>query len=219
MQITEVPQPVRIAVNVMRARLTVVGFNLAIIAFQLSVLPRLPGAIELPGMALPIHLESVTALLLGLGVSIIALVLFIGSCAFDKEGTCTHWSLLAGDLFMYLGLAQSVAGFFVSAATLFDPVTLGIPAQGAELATVRLAIVATGGLAWISAMYIGPVVSLLRSPFGLRITASLGVVYLLLVISLAHVSAQAVRLEVARGVLGADAAPTWLNELLQPLRW
>ena len=219
MQITEVPQPVRIAVNVMRARLTVVGFNLAIIAFQLSVLPRLPGATELPGMALPVHLESVTALLIGLGVSIIALVLFIGSCAFDQEGICTHWSLLAGDLLMYLGLAQSVAGFFVSAATLFDPATLNVPAQGAELATVRLAIVVTGGLAWVFAMYIGPVVSLLRSPFSLRATASLGVVYLLLVLSVAHVNAQVVRLEVARGVVDVDAAPTLFNELLQPLRW
>jgi len=40
-----VERQVRIAVNVMRARLTVVGFNLAIIAFQLGVLPKLPGAV------------------------------------------------------------------------------------------------------------------------------------------------------------------------------
>lgn len=219
MQITEARQSVRIAVNVMRARLTVVGFNLTIIAFQLSMLPRLPGTIELPGLALPVHLEVVMALLMGLGLSIIALVMFIGSCALDQEGTCTHWSLLAGDLFMYLGLAQSVAGFFVSATYLFDPVTLNIPAQAAELATVRSAIVVTGGLAWVFAMYIGPAVSLLRSPFGLRTTTSLGIVYLLLVFSVAHVSAQAVRLEVARGVIDAEAAPTLFNELLQPLRW
>ena len=35
--------PVRIAVNVMRARLTVVGFNLTIVALQLSQLKLLPG--------------------------------------------------------------------------------------------------------------------------------------------------------------------------------
>ena len=216
---TEARQPVWIAINVMRARLTVVGFNLAIIAFQLSELPRLPGAIELPGMALPVHLDAVMALLMGLGLSIIALVMFIGSCALDQEGVCTHWSLLAGDLLMYLGLAQSVAGFFVSAAYLLDPVTLNVSAQAAELATVRSAIVVTGGLAWVFAMYIGPAVSLLRSPFDLRTTASLGVVYVLLVLSVAHVSVQVVRLEVARGVIDADAAPTMFNELLQPLRW
>ncbi len=31
----ENPKPVRVAVNVMRARLTVIGFNIAIVAFQI----------------------------------------------------------------------------------------------------------------------------------------------------------------------------------------
>jgi hypothetical protein len=37
---------------------------------------------------------------MGLGLSVIAIVSFIASSAFDHDGICTHWSLLAGDLFM-----------------------------------------------------------------------------------------------------------------------
>ena len=104
-------EPVRIAVNVMRARLTVVAFNLAIITFQLGVLHRLPGAVRLTEAGTPLHLGSDITLLMGLGLSVIAMVSFMMSCAFDEQGTCSHWSLLAGDLFMYLGLAHSVSGF------------------------------------------------------------------------------------------------------------
>ncbi len=216
---TEERQPVRIAVNVMRARLTVVGFNLTIIAFQLSALPQLPGAVQLPNLDLPLHLEAVTALLMGLGLSVIALTCFIVSSAFDHEGSCDHWTLLAGDLFMYLGLAQSVAAFFGPLSQIFDQVTLNITAQEAELMTVRSAIVITGGFAWLFAVYVGPAVSLLRSPFGRPVTVTLGVVYVLLLVSVAYVSAQAVRLEAARSGTEVAPPPTLINELMQPLRW
>ncbi len=211
--------PVRIAVNVMRARLTVVGFNIAVITFQLSLIPRLAGGIRLPGANVPLHLEADVALLVGLGLSIIAMVCFIASSALDHEGICTHWSLLAGDLFMYLGLAQSVSGFFGPIVQILNPVTLDVPRQMTELITVRMAIVIVGGGAWLFATYLGPAVSLLRSPFGRRTTVALGVAYLLLLLSLAHVSAQAVRLEMARDASSTKPPPTLLNELVKPLRW
>ena len=210
---------VRIAVNVMRARLTVVGFNITVITFQLSLIPRIPGGTQLPGANVPLHLEADVALLVGLGLSIIAMVCFIASSAYDREGTCTHWSLLAGDLFMYSGLAHTVSGFFGPLVPIMDPVTLDTPQQTTELMIVHMAIVIVGGVAWFSAAYIGPALSLLRSPFGRGITAALGVGYLVLLVSLAHVSAQAVRLEIARDAKYSKPPPTLLNELVQPLRW
>ena len=210
---------VRVAVNVMRARLTVVGFNIAVITFQLSEIPRISAGIRLPGANIPLHLEADIALMAGLGLSIIAMVCFITSSAFDHEGTCTHWSLLAGDLFMYLGLAHSVSGFFAPLVQILDPVTLDAQQQMTELTIVRTAIVVVGGAAWLSASYLGPAVSLLRSPFGRGITVALGIAYLVLLVSLAHVSAQAVRLEIARDAKSTKPPPTLLNELVQPLRW
>lgn len=211
-------EPVRVAINVMRARLTIVGFNLAIVTFQLSSLGRLPGGVPLPGADYAFHGESTIALLMGLGLSVIAMVSFITSSAFDQQGTCTHWSLLAGDMFMYLGLAQSVAGSMISTLTALDQLPLDTAAQAADLGTARMALVIVGGVAWLAATYVGPVVSLLRSPFDWRANYGLGVVYMLLVLALAHVSAQARHFQAARGGI-VGPPPTLLTELLQPLRW
>ena len=50
----DVPQ-IKIAVNVMRARLTVIGFNIAVVSFQLDRLKTLPGGVNLSGLESPIH--------------------------------------------------------------------------------------------------------------------------------------------------------------------
>jgi hypothetical protein len=52
----------------------VVAFNLAIITFQLSVLPRLPGAVRLPEAGTPLHLGADITLLMGLGLCVIAMI-------------------------------------------------------------------------------------------------------------------------------------------------
>lgn len=211
---------VRIAVNIMRARLTVVGFNLTIIALQLSRLNDFPGGIELPTLKHSVHLEPSVALLMGMGLSIFAMVSFITSSAFDRDGGhCDHWTLLAGDLFMYAALAHTVAGFFGPLMLVLNQITLDPAHQIGGLATLQTAIAILGGGAWLSAMYLGPVVSLLRSPFGRNATITLGVAYLLLVCSLAYVSAQAVKIELARNPNIGKPPPTVLNELIQPLRW
>ena len=70
-----------------------------------------------------------------------------------------------------------------------------------------------------AATYIGPAVSPLRSPFGWRITAALGIADLFLLVSLAHVGARLVSLEAIRADVDAFSPSTLLQELLQPLRW
>ncbi|WP_428353956.1 hypothetical protein [Methyloprofundus sp.] len=216
---TEQLQPVRVAVNVMRARLTVVGFNLAIITYQISVTPRFPGAIQLPNTAMPLHIVTDITLLIGLALSVIAMVCFITSTKLDNEGICTHWSLLSGDLFMYLALAYSVGGFFSPILQVLDQATLAIPQEAWELATVRMGVVISGGSAWFIATYVGPFVSLMRSPFSKRITIIQGGLYLLLVLSTAYINTQTIRLDALLGGNTVGTEPTILKELLQPLRW
>jgi hypothetical protein len=211
--------PARVAINVMRARLTVVGFNLAIMTFQLSALRRLPGSVTLPNSEIPVQIHSDASLLMGVALSVLAMVGFIASSAFDDEGMCTHWSLLAGDLFMYLGLAHSVAGTFSPLTELLQRAHSNLPDQMAELEVVRTAVVMGGGLAWFGTAYVGPAVSLIRSPFGWRITTMLGLAYLSLLLALAHVDAQAVRLDAARAGIETSPPATLLGELVQPLRW
>ena len=209
---------VRIAINVMRARLTVVGFNLAVITFQLGAVPRLPGAVPLPEIGRAVHLTAEITLLLGLALSVIAMICFIMSSAFDPQGSCDHWTLLAGDLFMYLGLAQSVAGFFQPFGGVLD--AIGAPPAGAQvgLNAIYTAVIVSGGAAWLAATYVGPVVSLLRSPFGRPATLGLAIVYVLLLGAVAFVSAESRRFEAAH--IGTNpAAISMFGELFKPMRW
>lgn len=204
----------RIAINVMRARLTVVAFNLAIVSLQLAVLPRLPGAVELPGSSLSLHLSTDITLLIGLALSVISLVLFIASSEFDEQGTCTHWGLVAGDLFMYLGLAHSVSGFFAPFSVLLQQSTL----QGVGL--LHTGLVVTGGAAWFLATYLGPVVSLRRSPFSPAVNRGLWTGYVLLLLFVAAVAGQAERLHAQQvGAEPPGAVSATLGELVQPLHW
>ena len=78
----------RVAITTMRARLTILGFNLAIITFQISNTRGLGGGTRLEGFATTVHLSTGTVLLIGLALSIAAMVVFIASSMPDREGTC-----------------------------------------------------------------------------------------------------------------------------------
>jgi len=216
---SEIFKPVRVAVNVMRARLTVIGFNIAIVSFQLPQLYGQSGGIELPGMDHAVHVTANAALLMALALSFCALVTFIISGSLDEVGFCTHWSLVAGDLLMYLGLAHTVAGFFAPLGISINIFATNLSRSASEISILHAALSVTGGAAWFLAIYVGPAVSLVRSPFDRRINIILGIAYLLLVLVLAWVTLQAVRIE----EMGLDHPPNWivgmLRELVQPLRW
>jgi hypothetical protein len=209
---------VRIALNVMRSRLTVVGFNLAVVTFQLNAVPRLPGAVQLPEISRAVHLATDITLLLALALSVIAMVCFIASSTFDQQGSCDHWSLLAGDLFMYLGLAQSVAGFFQPFVGVLDAISAPPPDAAVSLDAIYTAVILGGGAASLAASYVGPVVSLLRSPFGRAATAAMTLLYVLLLGASAFVRTEARRFEAVH--VGNDPAAIWvLGALFEPGRW
>ncbi len=214
-------KPVRVAVNVMRARLTVIGFNIAIVAFQIVNLSESSGGLRIPGVDHAVHVGADMALYMALGLSLIALVAFIISSAFDEVGYCTHWSLVAGDLLMYLGLAHTTAGFFAPLSRSIEVFAAKLPDQAAEVVLLHTAALAVGGVAWFLAIYAGPVVSLLRSPFPRRVNVGLGVAYLAVLLLLSWVSVQSVRVQVL--ATGGDPGPgliiSILMELVQPLRW
>ena len=214
----ETREPVRVAINVMRARLTILGFNLAIITFQIKELPALDGGVKLPGIEQEFYVSAAAALFMGLALSIIAMVSFIASCAIDRDGVCNHWSLLAGDLLMYLALAQTMMGFFGAFHSEFERVALPDPEQARLLALTIGAIHVFGGIAWAMSIYLGPLVSLLRSPFGRRTTVALALAYLGLLLLTARVWTMALQLEAQRPDPESPLA-SWLNGLVAPLVW
>ena len=212
-------KPVRIAVNVMRARLTVIGFNIAIVSFQLVHLYGLSGGIKVPGMDHALHLTADVALLMALALSLCALVAFIISSSLDEVGVCTHWSLVAGDLLMYLGLAHTIAGFFAPLGVPIKVFATNLPRSASEISILHAALSVAGGAAWFLATYAGPVVSLLRSPFDRRTNIALSFAYLVLLIGLFWVNSLAARVEAAGTADEAGLIMSVLRELVQPFRW
>ena len=215
----EVGKPVRVAVNVMRARLTVIGFNIAIVSFQIVHLYGISGGLRVPGVDHVVHVGASMALYMALALSLIALVAFIMSSAYDEVGVCTHWPLVAGDLLMYLGLAHTVSGFFAPLTESIKIFSANLPDQVSEIAILHTASLVAGGVAWFLATYAGPAISLVRSPFQRRTNIALGVAYLVVLLALAWVSSHALRVEAT----GSGDAPGLIfsvgRELVQPFRW
>jgi hypothetical protein len=203
----------------MRSRLTVIGFNIAIVSFQIAQLYKGSGGLKLPGLDHAVHVGADMELFMSLALSLIALMVFIMSSPFDESAICTHWSLVAGDLLMYLALAHTLAGFFGPLATTIKIVAGNLPNKASEIHILKSAVIGAGGIAWFVAVYVGPLVSLVRSPFHRRINLSLGSAYLVVVLVLCWVSAQTVLVEAAAPADEPGLIFSVLRELVQPLRW
>jgi len=211
-------QRIKIAVNVMRARLTVIGFNIAVVSFQLGRLKFLPGGISFSGIDTPIHAGSHVSLLLALAVSMAALVGYIFSSEYDEVGTCSSWSIVASDLLMYLGLALTIAGFFSPLNNSLNIMAADVPGQTTNFAILHYSLPVAGGIAWFLAAYVGPLGALWRSPFSRSINTRLTIAYLLLFSYLCFVSASANAIDIDTTADGITLAQ-WLMEFVQPFRW
>ena len=215
----EINKPVRIAVNVMRARLTIIGFNVAIVSFQIVQLNNLSGGIRVPGINHGVHIGADIALFMALALSFLAMIAFLVSSSFDEVGVCNHWSFVAGDLLMYLGLAHTASGFFAPLGMAIAAFVAKLPNYATEIFILHGAVLLVGGMAWFFAIYVGPLVSLLRSPFSRPINITLGIAYLSLLLGLCWISSQATLIEVAGSGEKAGAVVRTLIELVQPFRW
>ncbi len=216
---TEKSKPVRVAVNVMRSRLTVIGFNIAIVSFMIANVTKVSGGLVVPGLDHTLHVGADMALFMGLALSLISLVAYIISGALDEVGFCTHWSLIAGDLLMYLALAQTVTGFFTPLTASMDMVADRLPHLASEISILHAAPLIGGGVAWFLATYAGPIVSLVRSPFQRGTNISLGLAYMVVLLALSWVNSHAVLVEAGGSVDGTGAILRVCMELIQPFRW
>ena len=208
----------RVAVNAIRARLTILGFNLAISTFQISNTHVLGGGSNLEGFETNVHLDAGTTLLTGVALSIASIVAFITSSALDREGTCDHRPLLAGDLMMYLALAKTVTGFFGPYLSLIQGVSMQTQAEQEALSAIRIGLAVAGSAPWILATYVGPIVSLVRSTHG-RVTKLLhaaGYLGLLACGSRLWWAAQ----QIEGGALAGNDSPlVWFSAFAAPLFW
>lgn len=166
-----------------------------------------------------VHVVADIQLFMALALSLMALLALIMSAEIKESAICTHWSLVAGDLLMYLALAHTLAGFFGPLVTSIDTLMGKLPDKASQLYIIKLAMTSGGGIGWFGAIYVGPLVTLLRSPFARRINVTIGIVYLLQLLLLCWITSQAVQVE---ATADADVPGLFfgvLRELVQPLRW
>ena len=211
-------EPARVAINTMRARLTILGFNLAIITFQISNTRGLGGGTRLEGFETTVHLSSGTVLLTGLALSIASMVIFIASSVLDREGTCDSRMLLAGDLLMYLALSQTVAGFFSSYGRVLEVLSIPTEAEQGALSALQIGITAVGSTAWVLVTYVGPIVSLIRSYHNWvsKLLHTMG--YLGILVGISHLWWAAQRIE-ERTIASDGSQSAWFNAFAAPLYW
>jgi hypothetical protein len=208
----------RVAINAIRARLTVLGFNLAITTFQINNTRGLGGGSYFDGFETTVHLAAGTVLLTGIALSITSMVAFITSSALDREGTCDHWTLLAGDLLMYLALAQTVAGFFGPYLRLLEVASMRTEAEQEALSAIRIGMAVAGSVPWILAIYVGPIISLVRSPHD-RVTKLLHAAgYLGVLTYISRLWSAAQRIE-GNALAGEGPPSAWFNAFAAPLFW
>ena len=208
---------IKIAVNVMRARLTVIGFNIAVVSFQLDRLKTLPGGVNLSGLESPIHVGSHVSLLLAIPVSMAAIVGYIFSSRYDEIGICTSWSIVAADILMFMGLALTIAGFFSPLESSMDVMVAGAAEQSAHLLILHNALLVLGGISWFLAAYVGPVRALWQSPFPRVTNTCLAFGYLVIFSYLGLISAIANAIDA--GSTGGLTIAQLAIEFVQPLRW
>jgi hypothetical protein len=212
-------KPVVVAINVMRTRLTVIGFNIAIVSFQIAQLGSAADGLRVPGLGRAVHVVPDIELYMALGLSVLALLVFIMSCDINEAGVCTHWSLIAGDLLMYMAVAHTVAGFFAPLTTAIETVAGEMPNKASEISILQSGAIVVGGAAWFLANYVGPLVSLVKSPFHRRTNIALGIAYLMLLLVFCWLTAQTIRVEAAVSGDQPGLIFSTLRELVQPLRW
>jgi hypothetical protein len=211
-------ESVHVAVNTMRARLTILGFNLAIITFQIGNTRGLSGGTRLEGFESTVHLSTGVVLLIGLALSIASIVAFTTSSIFNREGTCDSRMLLAGDLLMYLALSQTVTGFFSSYERALDVWALSMNTEIGALSVVRNGIGIVGSVAWILVTYVGPMVSLLRSHHSLPSKVFHSTVYLGILAGISHLWWAAQQIE-GRAIVVDGLFYKWFNALFAPIYW
>jgi hypothetical protein len=206
-----------ISLNVTRTRLTLLGFNLSVIAF-------------LTGTMLTIHEERaftqqlavMTALYLSFALSFISAACLLASQELDREGLSRPWLFSVGDVIMYVALSQSLAAMMRTSLRAVDRATEAVQLAHGTPWVGETVVVATSGLAliaWASLFYVGPLLSIRRSPVRSGSRWRLGLIYGGLVLLTMVLAVDA---HVVQDVALDEPEPLWrifLWQFVQPLVW
>ena len=216
-----------IALNVTRTRVTVLVFNLTVIALMLSIMAARSASADHSAMA---HLTSSVALYIGFCLTILGIYVLLASQNLDAQGLSRPLPFTLGSITTYLALSQTVTAFmheyllgFEAALAVARPDVAqglqGLVGLGILGDTGLLILFVMGAAVWVLTTYVAPLHSGLNSPVPRRWRWVFAGYYLALQIPIYWVLAEAWRLQ----YVPADQSTNMLNlfalQFVQPLLW
>jgi len=216
-----------IALNVTRTRVTVLVFNLTIIALMLSIMAARGTSADHSVMA---HLTSSVALYIGFCLTLLGIYVLLDSQDLDAQGLSRPLPFTLGAITSYLALSQTVTAFmheyllgFEAAGETVQPGVaesfqslVGIGSLGD---TGLLVLFLMGAAVWVLTTYYAPLRAGLKSPVpSARRWIFVGY-YLALQIPIYWVHAEAWRLQYVPADQSANMLSLFALQFVQPLLW
>ena len=216
-----------IALNVTRTRVTVLVFNLTIIAFIFSMLKASGASADHVAAA---HLTSSAALFTGFCLTLLGLLWLLSSQNLDAEGLSRPWPFTLGAITTYLALSQTITAFMheylLGVESAVEAARPGVAESAQSLIrldalgdTALLILLVMGGGIWILITYVGPLLAGLRSPVGGNRRWVFAGYYFVLQVPIYWVYARAWHLHYIPADQPTSMLGVFLLQFIQPLLW
>ena len=217
----------QIALNVTRTRVTVLVFNLTIIAFMFSMLKASGASADHVAAA---HLTSSAALFMGFCLTLLGLLWLLASQNLDAEGLSRPWPFTLGAITTYLALSQTITAFMheylLGVESAVEAARPGVAESAQSLIrldalgdTALLILLVMGGGIWILITYVGPLLAGLRSPVGGNRRWVFAGYYFVLQVPIYWVYARAWHSQYIPADQSTSMLGVFLLQFIQPLLW
>ena len=216
-----------IALNVTRTRVTVLVFNLTIIALMLSIMAARSTAAD---HSVTAHLTSFVALYIGFCLTILGIYVLLASQNLDAQGLSRPLPFTLGSITTYLALSQTVTAFMheylLGFETVGETVQPGVAQSFQSLVGINslgdtglLLLFVMGAAIWVLTTYIAPLRAGLKSPVPKVQRWVIAGYYLALQLPIYWVHAEAWRLQYVPADQPANMLNLFALQFVQPLLW
>jgi hypothetical protein len=216
-----------IALNVTRTRVTVLVFNLTVIALMLSIMAARSTSADHSVMA---HLTSSVALYIGFCLTLLGIYVLLDSQNLDAQGLSRPLPFTLGSITSYLALSQTVTAFMheylLGFEATVEAVRPGVAESSRSLVgfsslgdTGLLVLFVMGAAVWVLTTYFAPLRAGLKSPVPSARRWVFAGYYLALQIPIYWVHAEAWRLQYVPADQHTNMLSLFALQFVQPLLW
>ena len=220
-------QNIGIALNITRSRITVLVFNLTIIALMLSILSAQGMSTNYNHLE---HLSSSIALFTGFCLTILGIFWLLSSQDLDAQGLSRPLPFTLGSLTSYLALSQTITAFMheylldveltIAATQPVIATNLGSILLPAALGDSALLILFSMGSAlWILTTYLGPIMMSFKSPIERNQRWLVALYYFAVQIPVYWVYAHAWNLQYVAADQPTNMLQLFALQFMQPVLW